>query len=125
VLNAARVLRAQVGPGEALPADLRPVLRQLYSAIAAVDAVGEVATAAEPAPDSPGSHQNAICGAPGVKTELGAASSPVDRPGFCQADPDCWRTPDTADGTCFAHSPLAAAPQVRRRDRLFAGGEDG
>jgi len=65
-----------------------------------------------------------LASAVGAVGEAEAAPSPGRADGLCTT-PDCWRRGDTADGTCFAHSPLAAAPQVRRRDRLFTGGADG
>lgn len=44
---------------------------------------------------------------------------------FWCAAPECWRQNDTAGMYCHQHSPAASLPQVRRRDAVFGGGDDG
>ena len=111
-LNAARALCAQVGPGAALPADLRPGFRQLVDAVAAVDAVGE--------DTAPLEADYVLPPAPVVGRIVGGRYEPVDRPGLCSV-PDCWRYADLPTGTCHHHSPHAAKPHPWQTARLRAG----
>lgn len=105
VLNAARVVRATVGPGAALPADLWPAFRQLAAAVDAVDAVGET---------------DAELVMPPARVVAVYRREDRDRPGLCQADPECWRTADVGS-TCYHHSPMAQKPHPWQTAQLRAG----
>ena len=96
VLNAARAVREQDRGTGRITAGC---LAQLYSAIDAVDAVGEIPAL----PATLMTHTHALV---------------ASRPGLCQGDPDCWRYADVGR-TCYHHSPHAQHPRpwesLRRR----------